>query len=256
MTDPHSPFVPLLDGLPANAELFWQQANRRLLWGWKRDLGGDSRLVFYAARLARDGEVVGVCDQHMLYIHRTHGAIAQEIQRTFERGRAGIEETVGRLTTSLRRARAGQLVVEASIGAAGPQERALTTKLRRRRPRRAIAEVPDVTPTELTELDALFPADLYVGSGMSYEAGLPTLCDMHEAFCVDDPTGTRFATGRDDRLPADLATAPRETIARFGARRARGRSNPEPERRTRQSRPSPSTGAGPRCPRGSRTCRT
>jgi hypothetical protein len=217
MTPAPTPFLPLLSALPLHAERFWPRANRRLLWGWKRDVAGDSRLVFYSARLARRGETVGVTDQHLLYVHSTRPQIAEEVHRTFQSGRPAIEATIGPLVTSLRPKRDGRVAVEASIGSPGAEELRLTAKLRRRRPRRTIAAVPDVEPCPLLDLDQLFPADLYVGSGLSYEAGLPTLCDMHDAFCVDDPTGTRFATGRDDTLPEDLTRSPATTIARFCA---------------------------------------
>jgi hypothetical protein len=78
-------------------------------------------------------------------------------------------------------------------------------RLKLRRPRRRIVMPILPTPTDNFEPAALWPADLYVGSGLSYEAGLPTLCDMHDEFCVDNETQDGFTVGASDRLPASLA---------------------------------------------------
>ena len=90
-------------------------------------------------------------------------------------------------------------------------------RLQLRRPRRRFAPVILPPPLPAPDLEALGPFDVYVGSGLSYEAGLPTLCDMHEAFGVDAPGGARFAVGDDDPLPARLRQDLRGTVAAFCA---------------------------------------
>jgi hypothetical protein len=215
LTEISIPFVTLVPSLSVHAAQFWPLANKRILWGWKRDQGYSSRLVFYSGRLARIGEAVGVTDQHLLYIHRTTADIAANIAAVLEAGRNEIEATLGPLSVSMRPAAAGHAVVEARAGVASRRDEDLTRRLRRRRPRRSIPAAPAIGSAALEDLAPLLPADLYIGSGVSYEAGLPTLCEMHDAFCVDDPSGNRFAHGRDDRLPARLAAAPRSAIARF-----------------------------------------
>ena len=50
---------------------------------------------------------------------------------------------------------------------------------------------------------------------MSYEAGLPTLCDMHDAFCLDDHEGDRFTVGRSDKLPSWLGEDPEAAVRGF-----------------------------------------
>jgi hypothetical protein len=215
MTAAPAPFVSLLPSLSDRAARFWPLANKQLLWGWKRDAGYSSRLVFYAGPMVRRGQAVGVTDQHLLYVHRTTADVAAELAATLEAGHDEIEATLGALAVTVRPGARGHAVVEARAGAADPRVEELTRRLRRRRPRRSIAAVPPLEPAPLEGLESLLPADLYIGSGVSYEAGLPTLCEMHDAFCVDDSSGTRFAHGLDDRLPAALAAAPTSAVARF-----------------------------------------
>ena len=70
-------------------------------------------------------------------------------------------------------------------------------------------------PTEAVDGATLWPADLYVGSGVSYEAGLPTLCDMHEVFCVDNETQDSFTVGVSDALPRLLAEEGQDRLVKF-----------------------------------------
>ena len=56
---------------------------------------------------------------------------------------------------------------------------------------------------------------MYVASGLSYEAGLPRICDMHECFGVDSETSVGFASGKDDPLPKLLATEAIDRVKKF-----------------------------------------
>jgi hypothetical protein len=85
------------------------------------------------------------------------------------------------------------------------------------KPRRRFPDVVMPPPLALERAAEFLPADIYVGSGLSYEAGLPTLCDMHLVFGVDNPTGTQFAVGEDDLLPARLASDLPDAIGSFCA---------------------------------------
>src|SRR5204862_7463467 len=100
-------------------------------------------------------------------------------------------------------------------GAPTPDDRDRVRRLQLRRPRESIraAQLPE--PLPLTGLERWLPFDLYAGSGVSYEAGLPTLCDMHDAFCLDDHAGERFTFGAADLLPAWLAADARAAFRRF-----------------------------------------
>src|SRR5207344_692692 len=96
---------------------------------------------------------------------------------------------------------------------AADRDRIRRLQLRRPRPGIRAAELPE--PLPLTDLGRWLPFDLYAGSGVSYEAGLPTLCDMHDAFCLDDHAGERFTFGAADQLPAWLATDANAAFRRF-----------------------------------------
>lgn len=204
--------MPLLN---SGAAKFWPVANKCVRWGWKRDDGSNSRLVFYSGWLARRNKSIAVSEQYLLYVHKTTHDVAHGIAEVLERHRARIEKTLGQMSITVRAAGNGYTIVEASAGRVSPRDQELTRKLRRRRPRQSIGAVPKIKPASIINLDRLLPADLYIGSGLSYEAGLPTLCDMHQTFCVDNASGTGFAHGLEDRLPTKLARAPKELVARF-----------------------------------------
>src|SRR4029078_13103376 len=88
-------------------------------------------------------------------------------------------------------------------------------RLKLRRPRRRICAPQFPSPPNTIPSDGFWPADLYVGSGLSYEAGLPTLCDMHEAFCVDNEMQDGFTVGASDPLPRLLAEEGSDRLVRF-----------------------------------------
>src|SRR5438045_865783 len=47
-----------LGRIDAAARAFWPRANRHVLWGWKRDAGDASRLVYFSGDLTLDRDVV------------------------------------------------------------------------------------------------------------------------------------------------------------------------------------------------------
>lgn len=79
---------------------------------------------------------------------------------------------------------------------------------------------PDAKLHHLSMLDSAdvatylscFPCDLYVGSGLSYEAGVPLLAALHEAFGVDNRRTGQFLFGLDDPLPEKLLSNPEGSI--------------------------------------------
>jgi hypothetical protein len=207
-------FIALPARLNGAEERFWPMANHQILWGWKRDVGEDSRLVYYSSRLARRGGLVGAEDHFLVYKHRTGTDVADRFAQLFESRRRGLERSFGRLEVGLSR-RGRRAVLRVELGHPSMADHRLVRRLEARRPRRSIGAPPHVVPAPLWDVASYLPADLYIGSGVSYESHIPTLCDMHHAFCVDHPAGDSFTHGADDALPAQLTSDPEAAVAAF-----------------------------------------
>lgn len=110
----------------------------------------------------------------------------------------------------------GSGIVSFAFGHPSDEDADRVSRLLQRRPRRkwVHGEMP-VAITDVREAFRLFPVDAYVGSGLSYECGLPTLCQVHDAFCLDDHQAGSFTFGSADRLPDWLAADPEATILSF-----------------------------------------
>ncbi len=201
-------------GAVENLEMELQRGNSRLIWGWKRDVGTASRAVYFGGDLEADGDEVVLSRWYLFYRHRSDAASITRIASQL----AGSEELKPHLRSfRAKHAPGGQLDLRVELGVPDAADSDRVRRLQLRKPRRRFAEV--VMPPVLTLARAtdLFPADIYVGSGLSYEAGLPTLCDMHLAFGVDNEACTQFAVGDEDMLPARLASNLGEAIGSFCA---------------------------------------
>jgi hypothetical protein len=209
-------FLPLSPRLDGEALRFWTDANQHVLWGWKRDVGAQRRMVYCSARLARRNGGVGVCDPFFVYQHRTTHAAAERFHDALAALARRPPAFLGTVAlTSRNDRRSGLRVVRLQAGAPSAADRDRVRRLGLRRPRSSIGE--PVLPEESRHeaLPDLFPVDLYLGSGVSYEAGLPTLCDIHDAFRLDDHERENFTVGERDRLPQLLADDPWGTFAEF-----------------------------------------
>ena len=204
----------LTDPLQAEQEQHWRFANKEVVWGWKRDVGSESRTVYFSATMGRD-RGCAVLDRYFFHYrakieHRNSAALVRDV----ERARARFAD-LGDHTDLGLQTRPDQLVIEFQFGLPSEVDLDRVHRLKLRRPRKRIP-VPVLPPSTGTmKADALWPADLYVGSGLSYEAGLPTLCDMHDVFCVDNEDQDGFTVGASDRLPATLAERGTDQLAQF-----------------------------------------
>jgi hypothetical protein len=193
----------------------WESANRSVLWGWKRDRCVESRTVYFSGDLARAEDGAGLGRAYLQYRHRTTAAEAAEaLFLQLVEGRDALAPLGIEASVRLHR-RNGTRSLEADFGVPLPADIELSGRLRRRRPRLRIQEPTLPDDADPTLLHALSRFDLYVGSGVSYEAGLPTLCDMHQIFGVDRADGTDFAFGFDDLLPGSLAADPIAVLTAF-----------------------------------------
>jgi hypothetical protein len=198
------PRITLTDALPDAAAEFWDAANKQILWGWKRDVATQNRMVYFSGDMVRTGRCVDLARFYFHYAAKIKrpgsDALIADLQAAHSTFRQiGIAADFGTRTDG------AYVRVALALGLPTEQDIDRARRLKLRRPRRHIP-VPDL-PEPVTDLDpaTFLPADLYVGSGISYEAGLPTLCDMHDIFGVDCHAQRGFTVGAEDWLPRALA---------------------------------------------------
>jgi hypothetical protein len=188
-------------------------ANREILWGWKRDVGDRFRVVYFAGTLEVSDSAVSLGYRHFFYRHRLEAGEAEQLRDAMAKSHP-LQEFAPRFSLT-RAPKSGLADLVARFGEPRPADLDRSIRLQRRRPRRSWKEVAKAPPVERFDVDDLFPADLYVGSGLSYEAGLPTLCDVHKYFGVDLADGSDFTVGGTDPLPTHLAKNPLGAINDF-----------------------------------------
>src|SRR6185436_2287771 len=79
----------------AEALRFWPQANRHVLWGWKRDDGAASRMVYLSGDMALHGDDVVLDRGYFFYKHRVDAAAADQLHAQLARARAWLGEFLG-----------------------------------------------------------------------------------------------------------------------------------------------------------------
>ena len=189
-------------------------AATEVLWGWKRDRGMLSRTVFFEGRMRFDQRALTGVDMHLFFRSRLPPEQASFVSEPLLAAIDALRNHGFDAHVEMRSGQ-GMTVVQFQVGCASRRGADLIERLVRRRPRRALAH-PCLPPSLPNHYAAeFFPADLYVGSGVSYEAGVPTLCDMHQRFGVDRPDGSDFAFGFDDELPTRLSQHPLDALASF-----------------------------------------
>jgi hypothetical protein len=121
----------------------------------------------------------------------------------------------GQLSQRARQAQGGRVELDGSrlyfsIGTVREIDEERVEKLDRcrRHIARDLSHLPE-TPAwqlRLSEIAQSHPRVIvYAGSGLGYEAGVPTLATMHKLFGVDDGPGTDFCLGDSDPLLDDIA---------------------------------------------------
>jgi hypothetical protein len=192
----------------------WDLANREMLWGWKRDSGPKQRIILFGASLSVNLEqAVELQDWFFYYRSRSRPQEAQQILRLLRSDCVvrNIGQAVLRPCT-----RTGLEIVELTGGPGIVSHRALILRLLNRRPRKQIPSGRYPAPVESRlRFSEIGPIAAYVGSGLSYESGLPTLASVHEVFGVDHLGDSDFTFGARDPIPQQLADSVAETFAQF-----------------------------------------
>src|SRR5262249_10539578 len=143
-----------------------------VIWGWKRDVGRQSRSVYFSGNLSRTGLVI--LDRYFFHFRTKIVGDPASLITDCEFARQRFADRGDK--TDLRIQREKELtIVELTFGCPTEIDLDRVYRLKLRRPRKRIVAPQFPQPTETRRADAIWPADLYVGSGLSYEAGLPTL---------------------------------------------------------------------------------
>lgn len=209
----------LIVGPPLNSsnQAFWTQANTHVLWGWKRDNGKHSRIVYYSARIMQTPEGIAATNHFFFYKHRTTNADAEHLYKQLKNGRSRISDLIDECQLSYSpTAYPGYSVIRFTVGNPTDADRDRVRRLQLRKQRKTLGNnghpIPNANPSDTYPLQ---PFDLYLGSGVSYEAGLPTLCTVHDYFCLDDHKNNGFTYGRRDFLPQWFMEQPAEAFRNF-----------------------------------------
>lgn len=192
----------------------WNSANHSVLWGWKRDEEAYQRVILFKGTIDRaaDGSIQ-LEDWFFYYRNRCNPEDAQIIKSYFE-----TEEilcNIGFPSCSLDK-KSGLQIVEIQGGADRNNSRTILRRLLNRRKRKNIprGEFPSLCKN-VFDFEAHRPIAFYVGSGLSYEAGLMTLAEVHERFGVDNISKKCFTFGLDDPIPQALNNSVKKTFAEF-----------------------------------------
>jgi hypothetical protein len=170
---------------------------REVVWGWRRSTWDEkvNRLVYFAA----DCEI------------SSKGATLRRSRLILIRGGGELDGMLGRASKLQGgRVELGNSILSVSIGPIGEIDKERVKRLDkcRRHVVKDLGYLPE-TPEwrkRLNDIHKSHPRLLvYAGSGLSYEAGVPMLAEMHELFGVDSGVGRGFCLGDSDPLLDRLA---------------------------------------------------
>ena len=210
----HLHLIPLLD--PSN-QSFWAKANTNVLWGWKRDNGRHSRMVYYSAKIIQTPEGIAATNHFFFYKHRTFESDAEYLYEQLDKSCNELTNLIDDCHLSFASTKyKGFSVIKFTVGKPADGDHDRVRRLQMRKPRKNLGNndypIPNAVPQDTIPL---LPFDLYLGSGVSYEAGLPTLCHIHDYFCLDDRENNGFTFGKRDFLPQWLLKKPAKTFKNF-----------------------------------------
>lgn len=167
-------------------------------WGWKRDSddGKCTRIVYLSAYLSFDGEDLVCVDPYFYLYHRGEGGDISTIRRKCERIQSK-EDIPFPVSAEVSTNSLGL-----QIGRPRVIDTELIDRLKERLPEPCQPK-PLPQPSEVGDLLRYTPCDLYVGSGLSYEVGVPVMRSLHMMFQVDDGEST-FKFARNDGLVDEI----------------------------------------------------
>jgi hypothetical protein len=164
----------------------------QVVWGWRRSTWNEesSRLVYFSAEYRYLKDFVEMHEPRLFLIRR-----GSELGALEEKARKIKSARVGSSSDGFH----------VSIGPISVEDKQRIERLDRSR-RHRIKDLSQIHETRkwahlLQEIGRKHPRLIaYIGSGLSYEAGVPTLATMHKLFGVDNGPGTEFCLGTIDPL--------------------------------------------------------
>jgi hypothetical protein len=138
---------------------FWKDANKAILWGWKRDAPDQSRTVYFSGKLAQRPDGITVKDSFLYYRHQTSREAASTITANLENALVSLRDLVNSAELQVRNVGANSAIIQFKVGLPTDEDADRVSRLLKRRPRKVIrkAEYPPERLVEET-LD-LFPVD-------------------------------------------------------------------------------------------------
>lgn len=197
---------------------FWPQANKQVLWGWKRDVNDHSRAVYYSATLCEVDGQIGIADPYFYYTHRTDEEAAVQSHDQLDGARSAVRDQVRTVRSTLEPTDiSGFKRATFEVNTPSWKDDARLTALLDRTPRDSVDNPSEINKTALDDLTDIFPVDLYAGSGVSYECGLPKLKEVHDWFCLDNYEKGVFTHSDLDTLPRELQQSPLQKFRQFAS---------------------------------------
>lgn len=190
------------------------QGNRWLIrWGWKRDSddGKYTRVVYLSAYLLFDGEDLVCVDPYFYLYHRGEKDIIDKMREKIKSIQSKEDISFPVSTEASRVDSTNSLRLQ--IGRPRDTDTKLLNRLKDRLPDPPQPK-PLIQPSEVDDLLKYTPCDLYVGSGLSYEVGVPVMRSLHMMFHVDDGEST-FKFANNDGLVDEIRDNWRETFKRL-----------------------------------------
>lgn len=199
-----NPHVRVLDARQA-ADLNPQALVEQIIWGWKRDADSPrlSRTIYFSGKYTLDRGGTWVESPFLFYAHWGAAEEMQPVVAQLQRKSHG--PIAERSEFEVLHPSANTTLVRIISGKPTREDCERLSALAARQP-----EPPAVTPppgdsVENFDLESfgINGCDLLAGSGLSYEAGLPMLKEVHDLFWVDDRYDG-FCLGDKDLLPGLL----------------------------------------------------
>jgi NAD-dependent SIR2 family protein deacetylase len=204
----------LVEELEKEQSAQFEKLNNDIIWGWKRDVGKQKRLVYFSGNMRLSGRTVYLDRLFLYYRSVITSANIAGVTDSLSKASEVFNE-ISLDAKVIRKETSESNSIEFYAGSPTRNDLDRSRRLKLRRPRLYIPSPSFPQESLPAQAAQLFPADLYVGSGLSYEAGLPTLCDMHEIFGVDSHNNDGFTVGEDDPLPLALAEEGLSRIKKF-----------------------------------------